>query len=152
MTQNGCMYQLLPIKYKLKLPSEGMPGLWAFRSRSKQCAVVASKLQFCILCRAPPSDPACRTSNSFHAHCSSFCDFSHSWAHYFSWGNFCRENEEFSCSIEPKNTHTSSVFLLPFLHSKLQKKSSVQWRLKCFCTICSRNLKCYPIHIFYVHT
>ena len=31
------LYQLLPIKYELNLPSEVMPGLLPFRSRSKQC-------------------------------------------------------------------------------------------------------------------
>ncbi len=31
------LYQLLPIKYELKLPSEVTPGLLPFRSRSKQC-------------------------------------------------------------------------------------------------------------------
>ena len=35
--RNGCMYQLLPIKYELKLPSEVTPGLLPFRSRSKHC-------------------------------------------------------------------------------------------------------------------
>ena len=40
MTRNGCMCQLLPIKYELKLPSEVTPGLLPFRSRSKQCDVV----------------------------------------------------------------------------------------------------------------
>jgi hypothetical protein len=33
------LYQLIPIKYDLKLPSEVTPGLLPFRSRSKQCAV-----------------------------------------------------------------------------------------------------------------
>ena len=37
MTGNGCTYQLLPIKYELKLPSGNTPGLLPFRSRSKQC-------------------------------------------------------------------------------------------------------------------
>ena len=37
MTGNGCMYQLLPIKYELKLPSDAMLGRLQFRSRSKQC-------------------------------------------------------------------------------------------------------------------
>ena len=37
MTGHGCTYQLLPIKYELKLPSEVTPGLLPFRSRSKQC-------------------------------------------------------------------------------------------------------------------
>ena len=37
MPGNGCMYQLLPIKYELKLPSEVTPGLLPFKSRSKQC-------------------------------------------------------------------------------------------------------------------
>ena len=31
------LYQLLPIKYDLKLPSEAMPGHLPFRFRSKQC-------------------------------------------------------------------------------------------------------------------
>ena len=31
------LYQLLPIKYELKLPSEVTPGLLPFRSRYKQC-------------------------------------------------------------------------------------------------------------------
>ena len=31
------LYQLLPIKYELKLPSEVTPGLLPFKSRSKQC-------------------------------------------------------------------------------------------------------------------
>ena len=35
------LYQLLPIKYELKLPSETTPGLlpFRFRSRSKQCVL-----------------------------------------------------------------------------------------------------------------
>ena len=33
------MYQLLPIKYELKLPSEATPGLLTFRFRSRQCGL-----------------------------------------------------------------------------------------------------------------
>ena len=38
------LHQLLPIKYELKLPSEVMPVLLPFRSRSKQCGA-AHQLQ-----------------------------------------------------------------------------------------------------------
>ena len=31
------LYQLLPIKYELELPTEATPGLLPFRSRSEQC-------------------------------------------------------------------------------------------------------------------
>jgi hypothetical protein len=47
MTENGCTYQLLPIKHELKLPSEVMPGLLVIQIQI-QAMCVATNVKFCF--------------------------------------------------------------------------------------------------------
>ena len=49
------LYQLLPIKYELKLPSEVMPGLLPFRFGSKRCATCEGPENLCFLKEKHPN-------------------------------------------------------------------------------------------------